>query len=388
MLKVQKFLQIRPLEELEDEPFNLNITIKDALVLLKYNQFNSDFSNEIVKECRGLILEKDTWKVVCHPFHKFFNVGESNAYQGINLAESISFEKIDGSIIKIYFYNDEWLIATNGTIDARDATNMDGISFRDLFFDVISSDEFEDLTNNFDRENTYLFEIIHPAIQIIVDYDNKKELVFIGMIKNESDTDEIVDYDILGIRKKMEKIFGELGIRYPRVFDMSKITDITELGELADIENKEGNEFEGYVTVQMHNGVVVGRVKTKSPKYVQLHHVATGEGVTNNLLSVLVKNELDEFEVYLEKLPKNVADEYICLKRKYFDLIEYLCIEGKKYREFAGKMTRKELALNIQHSINICCRGYIFTMIDDITITPKQIITSIGIKKLKRLLIP
>jgi len=386
MLKVQKFLKVRSLEELKSDPFNLLVTVKDDLVLLKYNQFNSDFSNEIVKECRGLILEKDTWNVVCHPFHKFFNLGEVNAYKGINLTEAVAAEKVDGSIIKIFYYGDKWCIATNGTIDASDATTDDGVSFKDLFYDVISKPEFEKLVGTFDTKNTYLFEIVHSAIQIVVDYQNKKELVLLGIIKNENVDGVVYDYDILNVRKKMEKSFKGLNIRYPRFFDMSNVSDVAELESLADIENVNGNTFEGYVASQLYNGLVIGRVKIKSPKYVNLHHLATGEGVTNHLIEVLTNNELDEFEVYLKKIPKQIADEYVALKKRYFALIDYLYKESVIYREKSNIMTRKDLALSIIKDVKRGCSGFIFKMVDDNTATPELLLNNVGVKKIKELL--
>jgi len=386
MLKVQKFLKSRSLEDLRQDPFNLHISAKDDLILLKYNQFNSDFGQGLVKECRGIILEKGTWKIVCHPFHKFFNLGEVHAFN-INLTDSYIFEKADGSIIKVYHYNNEWHVATNGTIDAGDAFNNDGISFKTLFFDVISEDDFKVLTENFDTENTYLFELIHPATQIVVDYENRKELVFLGMIRNEVDEKgNVIDYDILKIRKKMEKIFKELPIRYPRVFDLDNVDDINKLSDIADKENANGNDFEGFVVSQIQDDNIIGRVKIKSPKYVNLHHVATGDGVTNNLIDVLMKNEMEEFEVYLAKLPTAVADEYKTLKKKYFELIEYLSEEGAKYREKATEMTRKELAMDIQGYVKKDCTGFIFKMVDKPEVTPVELLKLFGLKKVKSLL--
>jgi hypothetical protein len=56
------------------------ITIKDdgGFILLKYSQIDSDFNNEIVRECRGLIIDKNL-NPVCVPFYKFANYGESYA---------------------------------------------------------------------------------------------------------------------------------------------------------------------------------------------------------------------------------------------------------------------------------------------------------------------
>lgn len=382
-------MKIRSLDDLRKDPFNLHINAKDNLVIFKYNQFNSDFSNKIVKESRGIILEKGTWNIVAHPFDKFFNYGEIYAYNLI-LDDSYVVEKVDGSIIKVYFYDGEWRVATNGTIDADDASNMDGISFSKIFFDVVSKEDFEKLTAEFSPNLTYMFELVHPSNQIVVDYEGVKELVFIGLKENDG---ELRDFNIFhkSIKKKYEKMFKGYSIRFPRLFDLKDVKDVSELSEIADKENEKGNGFEGFIVVQFKDDLVVGRVKVKSPKYVHLHHVATGEGVTNNLVGVLLDNEEEEFEVYLDKLPDSVKEEYKLLKKRYFELIEYLSKEGEYYRKRAPEMSRKELALEIQDKIKRDRVGFIFTMVDKPELKAIDVIHGLyeqkGLKRIKNLLV-
>jgi hypothetical protein len=55
-------------------------SVYNNLVLFKYNQIESPFSEQIVRECRGIILdENDNWNVVCQSMSKFFNLGEGHA---------------------------------------------------------------------------------------------------------------------------------------------------------------------------------------------------------------------------------------------------------------------------------------------------------------------
>jgi len=387
-LNLQKILKIRSLEDLRKDPFNLHINVKDNLIIFKYNQFNSDFSNNVVKESRGIILEKETWKIVAYPFDKFFNYGEINAYN-LSLEDSHILEKVDGSIIKVFFYDDKWRIATNGTIDAEDASNMDGISFSKIFFDIISKENFDELTKNFSPNLTYIFELIHPSNRIVVDYDGKRELVFIGLKENNG---ELRDFNIFhkSIKKKYEKMFKGSSIRFPKKFNVVNVDDMSQLSQLADEHNNKGNNFEGFVVVQVKDDLVVGRVKIKSPKYVHLHHVATGEGVTNNLVRVLLDNEEQEFEVYLDKLPESVKEEYKLLKKRYFDLIRYLDIEGIFYRKMSLTLSRKDLALEIQSKVRHDRIGFIFTMVDKPEIKAIDMLQELyekkGLKRIKNLL--
>ena len=65
-------------EILSESPYNITIKDDGDFTLLKYSQIDSDFNNEIVRECRGLIIDKN-FNPVCVPFYKFGNYGESYA---------------------------------------------------------------------------------------------------------------------------------------------------------------------------------------------------------------------------------------------------------------------------------------------------------------------
>lgn len=82
-------------EVLQQPPYSLIVKEDDDYILLKYNQLESDLSNSIVQECRGIILRKSDLKVVCFPFTKFFNYHEPNA-ANIDWDGARVLDKIDG----------------------------------------------------------------------------------------------------------------------------------------------------------------------------------------------------------------------------------------------------------------------------------------------------
>src|ERR1035437_3404382 len=99
-LHIQDFLRHTPngIEELKSRfaidckrhPEYLN------LHLFKYNQISSPFGEEIVREARGIILDKDKgWSVVAMGFSKFANYGESYAAK-IDWSSAEVQEKVDG----------------------------------------------------------------------------------------------------------------------------------------------------------------------------------------------------------------------------------------------------------------------------------------------------
>ena len=64
---------------------------------------NDPVGSAVRRECRGLIFDTETGKLISHPYHKFFNAGEKEETQlnKINLYEPhIVLEKLDGSMIR------------------------------------------------------------------------------------------------------------------------------------------------------------------------------------------------------------------------------------------------------------------------------------------------
>lgn len=97
MLKLLDFIkQNKNWEELlSKSPYSLSIKQNEFYIKFNYNQIESDFSNPIVQEARGIILRKKDLKPVAIPFFKFFNYGEGNAAK-IDWNTARALEKIDG----------------------------------------------------------------------------------------------------------------------------------------------------------------------------------------------------------------------------------------------------------------------------------------------------
>ena len=73
--------------------------------------------NDITIQCRGIVFEKETTKIIARPFPKFFNVGEVEETRLENLPRENYrvFEKEDGSLGVLFNYRDEWVVATRGS---------------------------------------------------------------------------------------------------------------------------------------------------------------------------------------------------------------------------------------------------------------------------------
>jgi len=124
--------------------FELKCKEYDKKVLLKYNQIDSDMSKEEVQDCRGLILEKDTWKVMSLAFRKFFNSAEGHASR-VDYLTAWIWEKCDGSLIQLYWdWNEgKWFAGTTGMAEAEGEVNdKANTSFAKLFWETIATYEW------------------------------------------------------------------------------------------------------------------------------------------------------------------------------------------------------------------------------------------------------
>lgn len=306
-------------EKLEDAPYSLTIRESGNLVLFKYNQIESDFSQPIVQESRGIILERDTWNIVCHPFHKFFNYGEGFAAD-IDWSSARVQSKEDGSLIKVYYYNNKWNIATNGTINAFEAPIeapfSDIENFGDLFIHAVKSmihDESR-LFSQLDEEYTHLFELCTPYNRIVVPYDGFR-VFYLSSKHNETGKEKKIQYLIPG----------------PREFDLNNLDEVVEMANTLSYDN------EGYVVVDNN----LNRIKIKSPAYLKAHRLR-GEGVITirKILGILLIEEQSEFLSYFPEYIESFNKVGNALQ----NLISTLNNDIEEAKEYKDK-DRKEFAM-------------------------------------------
>lgn len=379
VLHLQRFLLDHPTDwktVLSGDPYHLIITESDSLVLFKYIQFQSDFNIPLVRESRGIILEKDTWEIVCLPFPKFFNSGEELAYP-INFNKPYRvLEKFDGSLIKLYNYRGKWHVATNGTIFASSADTMYNKNFQDLFDDIVPPAQFDEFTEGLNENCTFLFELIHPLNPHIVDYKDEKFLALIGIRDRQYETDrDVLPYGIM---------FYGFNVRPARTYEVNSLNDAIELAEQY---SKRGNEFEGFVISQIEDGEVVGRVKIKGSKYVLLHRVlgAITQGTSlKSLIEIFLLGEESEVESYLTLFPKDIQKIYWDTKEKFYNFVNYIdetliWVDTLEYTN----LDRKEKALKIKAAYPKLMWGFAFRALDNLEITAIEILRSMPVTKVR-----
>lgn len=266
--------------KLTTDPYNLKIRKKDQFVLFYYNQLSSDFTNEIVKECRGVILDSTDWIVARYAFKKFFNVDEPNCDVKIDWASAVVSEKIDGSLVSAWWdkYQNKWRWTTSKTIDAKDAPLPEDVAcpyhnYQELINKALDDCVFDE--SSFCRSYTYNFELVSPYNRVIIPYE-KPKLYFLCAVNNGT-LDEIPYWDYPSTWNK------------PRSFVFNNYQACKEMADQLPWDE------EGYVVRDGFGN----RIKIKSPAYVKAHYFRNNNVVTQRrLIEVILTNEVDEFLAY------------------------------------------------------------------------------------------
>ena len=370
ILELQRFIDEHADWEalLQQKPYCISIsrdTVFDRdLVIFKYSQIDSDFKLSLVRECRGLILDARSFDVVCYPFQKFGNYGESYCPQ-IDWSSSYCTEKIDGSLIKVVRLGNDLLVSTNGTIDAYKAPLQEQIgciakSFGDLFDQALVKQCVADcmanglcldvadpiayakrwLMSQLDENVTYMFELTSPFNKVVVSWHDVN-LHFIGV------RDNISGHEQLFSSHKLAKLF-----------DVPKVYQLHSLQECINAAAQLGPDAEGYVVLDKH----FNRIKVKSVLYCSLHHMKNnGIFSYERAVEVVQTNELGEVLTYFPEFAEHLNG----VKGKMDALAAQLEHAWNSFSSYSDSLvTRKDKALAIQKEFGPKLSGIGFALLD------------------------
>jgi len=309
-LEVQEFLREKGTLQTLQEIYGIKHSASGTLVVLNYNQIESPKMPQIVRECRGLVLETYSWDVVAQPFLRFFNHGEAlELTKDFDFENAYALEKLDGSIIQVFSYKDIWHMSTRGTIDGTGNVDMLGFTFKDLFDKTIveSCPDFWKSVKALGTDYTYIFELTAPENRIVTPYSDRR-LTLIGVRHKQIE----VSYTDL------QWIASEIEVPVPKRYSFQ------DLDSLLKLHDDMGVTEEGFVCVDYQNRDDYGnfdRVKVKNPKYVAIAHMKdSATSGPRALLQLVIQGEQEEFLSYFP--------EY----KKYTDIV------SKVYEEFLAEV--------------------------------------------------
>lgn len=281
------------------------------LVQLKYNQIKSPMHEPIVQECRGLILdEDDSWTIVAWPFRKFFNHGEALA-DPIDWATATVQEKIDGSLMILYWYDGNWHVATSGMPDAGGAIGNTAKPFMQLFWETWHRKQFVlPVYHGF----TWMFELTSPLNRIVVPHQEH-------------------DLSLIGMRSIWSG--NEVSARFRSAYNPVKSFPLQSMDDVvATFKEMDPLQQEGYVIVDS----AFHRIKVKHPGYVALHHLKSSFSI-KRVVEVVRSGEGAEVLHHFPEWKKS----FEIVQAAYDGLVTSL---EQDYAELEGlKSNRKNFAL-------------------------------------------
>ena len=290
--------------------------------------------DDVTLSCRGLITEDKTGLPIVRPFKKFFNYEElvENRIPGMQIPSKGDYvyvqEKMDGSLGILFWYENQWIMATRGSFTSDQAIMGLEIVKKEFFLDA------------FPREYAYLVEIIYPENRIVVRY-RKEKIVFLSVVLNmkhpgwkETDDPELhwtTAQSILhyaGIKKKN-------WVKTEQHFNFSDSL-------YQSLKSKNEKNKEGYVLRYQPCNF---RMKIKFEDYVRLHRIMTNISTTSvwevlssgQKMEDFLKDVPDEFYDKIKNYEKELLRDFQSLKEEYdyhFDSIRRLGTR-KLFAQFA-----------------------------------------------------
>ena len=320
------------------------------LVQLKYSMIGSPMDNPIVQESRGIILdEHNQWRVVSWPFKKFFNYGEGLAAD-IDWNTARVQEKLDGSMMSIYFWDGQWHVASSGLPDASGAVQGTNWTFAELFWNTWKKQGFK-MPSTASFGTTFIFEIMSPYNRIVV-------------------SQAVSRLALIGTRSIWSG--AEAPIRHTIAYNPVREFALTSIEEaLLTFEKMDPLTQEGYVIVDSN----FNRVKVKHPGYIALHHMKSSFSV-KRVVEVIRTGECSEV---LSAFPE-WKGPFEQVTAAYDALVIQL---EQDYEAIKDVTPRKDFALLAQKSIWPAAH---FTLLDKKEDSVKGVLKNIPVDKLVNIL--
>ncbi len=226
---------------------HVSVKIKDDLILFNYNTMAMIQArwNFFERVSRGSILNWNTGEIVARGFDKFFNWLEGGRKAQGHIVTVT--EKVDGSLGILYRSQNSYQIATRGAFDSEQA--VWATHFLNQQYRLAGLDD----------SLTLIFEIVYPENRIVVDYQERQDLVLLAARNRHTG-------EYLPFFPDVYNIAAQYGFSLPRIYPFVEIKHIIEQTGTLDVNT------EGYV-VEFSDG---SRWKFKGDRYLEMQKLIMG----------------------------------------------------------------------------------------------------------------
>lgn len=150
------------INELKQALDGYNISFRDSpddpRVLLSSNRNQSLFNLPIHHQCNGLIVDTDNWKILATS-NPMFNPKPNFKFVGKNFSKYTIYPVIDGTVINLYYYKEEWRMGSCHAYDIGSYYWMGTKSYQTLFNEVLAKTTLK--YDELDKTKCYIMGFRH-----------------------------------------------------------------------------------------------------------------------------------------------------------------------------------------------------------------------------------
>jgi len=239
---------------------NKKLIVKEYenLFLVKYDKNLLDITDSDSRKCRGLIMEKNTNKVVCIPPQKSIRNFPLDNFNNI-----IFEEFVDGTLINVFKYNNVVYISTKSCLDAQ-CKYYSSKTFNLLFNECIDVSIF----NNLDENICLSFVIQHPENIIVQKYE-KPDLVLVSGV-------DLSNYRFIP-NKELQSLLEskDMTFKIPKSYNIDddnglqkKVASLTQHEQGLILKLNNDNSIRGKIRNDYYNYVKDLKGNTNNKKYL------------------------------------------------------------------------------------------------------------------------
>jgi hypothetical protein len=293
---------------------SINTDKNSDLVIISNNFTKNNINNsDIEKECRSIIVNKKDLSIVCYTHDNIYYNEEAKNFllnKDITKTRKI-YECYEGTLLTIYNFEDEWNMSTRKCIRADKSFWSSNKTHYNMFVETIGK-EFSNFTKLLNKENYYMFVLVHHENKNIVDYsyrfENKEYKKVVHVMTRNSITHKEVNDE-----ETYVKLIKDFGVVLPTEYE-----DFTLLDEENNTETiKLPLKFGGLIIKNYNNETnKTDILKFESNSYQMLSVLQPN---TNNIYKSFVElYQNDMLKKHLEYFPGNAK-----MKNPIFDEVPY-----------------------------------------------------------------
>jgi len=177
---ISDYIQNYPkLEDLRNELLKKKILTKDYPnddLFLIYNKYEQSVLSDLTRECRSIILDRTSKKILSFSCETPLMNNEAMEYLLLNESqEKIITKCYEGTLLSLFFKN-TWYVSTRRCLNSNESVWSNDKSHFSMFMEVLNESGYNSLdsfTDKLDKNLSYHFVLIHYQNKNLVDYESE-----------------------------------------------------------------------------------------------------------------------------------------------------------------------------------------------------------------------